>query len=112
MKPVPEKHTISTSTCTEGILEDDVDEGSAKRGEILKDDKKLYLIFDKSRTKADTKEPVYFVRSNGERCKYFYRAEDSKSDVSSPNENTPSPMILSTSSLDVSESISVILFFF
>ncbi|EEB19666.1 serine/threonine-protein kinase, putative [Pediculus humanus corporis] len=115
IKMPPEKHSISTSTCcTEGNLEeeedDDDDEGDGvgrsirRGGNILKDDKKLYLMYDKNRiiTETDGKEqPVYFVRSNGERCKYFYRAEDSKSDASSPNENnTPSPMLLSTSSLD------------
>ena len=93
--------------------DDDDDDGDGdgvgrsirRGGNILKNDKKLYLMYDKNRiiTETDGKEqPVYFVRSNGERCKYFYRAEDSKSDVSSPNENnTPSPMLLSTSSLDV-----------
>lgn len=104
MRSVSDKHTISTSTCTEGIVEgcDEDEEKSGTKGERLTDNKKVYLMFDKNRTEVDANEPVYLVKRNGERWTYFYRAEDSKSEGSSPNENIPSPMVLSTSSLDVS----------
>ena len=99
---IPEKHSVATSTCIED--EDDESATRKRKEEILKDDKKLYLMFGKDET-DDQKSCYLYRRSDGEKCTYYYsKSEDreSKSDLSSFNDNKMSPMMLSTSSLDVS----------
>lgn len=97
---IPEKRSAATSTCIED--EDEEMPSRKRKDEILKDDKKLYLMFDRSKDDSEDQGSSYLYRGNGERCTYYYKTEDreSKSDLSSLNDNHMSPMILSTSSLD------------
>ncbi|KAL0279827.1 UNVERIFIED_CONTAM: hypothetical protein PYX00_001306 [Menopon gallinae] len=93
---ISSRHSVATSTY---FVDDEEEDCPKEKVKILEDDKKLYLMFDKN-DEEDSKKPVHFIKSNGDRCTYFYRKEDSKSDLSSPNDNPASPMVLSTSSLD------------
>lgn len=100
---IPEKRSAATSTCIENDDDDEI--ASRKRkDEILKDDKKLYLMFERIKDDEEDQGSSYLYRNSGERCTYYYKTEDreSKSDLSSLNDNHMSPMVLSTSSIDVS----------
>lgn len=95
---ISSRHSVATNTY---LMDEEEEDGPKEKVKILEDDKKLYLMFNKNE-EEESRKPVHFIKSNGDRCTYFYRKEDSKSDLSSANDNVASPMVLSTSSLDVS----------